>query len=65
VLPHSRIAEAVFERANRPPADEEVRAWLRELLPGQEPVEAPGLPGAPVRRFEVFDHRPEAEAPLA
>ena len=65
VSPHSRIAEVVFERAGARPTDEECQAWLRELLPGQEPVEAPGLPGATVRRFEVFDHRPEVEAPLA
>ncbi len=55
----SRITEAVFERDDRRPTDEECRAWLRELMPGREPAEAPGLPDAHARRFEVFD-RPEA-----
>ena len=65
VSPHSRIAGAVFERSGARPTDEECRAWLRELLPGEEPMEAAGLPGGPVRRFEVFEHRPDGEAPLA
>jgi hypothetical protein len=56
--PHGRIAEVVFERPVGRPADEETAAWLRELLPGQEPAEAPGPPGASVRRFEVFERRP-------
>jgi hypothetical protein len=57
--PRSRITEAVFERADRRPGDEECRTWLRELVPGREPAEAPGLPDAHARRFELFD-RPEA-----
>jgi hypothetical protein len=57
VSPHGRIAEAVFERPGGRPTDEETAAWLRKLLPGQEPAEAPGLPGGPVRRFEVFEGR--------
>jgi hypothetical protein len=57
VSPHARISEAVFEREGAPPGDDECRAWLAELFPGQDPVEAPGLPGAHVRRFEVFDRR--------
>ena len=65
VTPHSSIAEVVFERADVRPGDPECQAWLRELLPGQDAVEAPGLPDARVRRFEVFEHRPDAEAPLA
>ncbi|SRR6266699_639782 len=65
VSAHSRIAEVVFERGGARPTDEECQAWLRELLPDREPVEAPGLPGGPVRRFEVFDRRPDGEAPLA
>jgi hypothetical protein len=56
--PHGRIAEAVFERGGGRPSDEECRTWLRELLPGSAPAEAPGLPGARVRRFEVFERGP-------
>ncbi|MBJ7602195.1 MAG: hypothetical protein JF888_03220 [Candidatus Dormibacteraeota bacterium] len=52
---HARIHEVLFERSDRPPADEEIRPWLAELLPGEAAVEAPGLPGAKVRRFEVFE----------
>jgi hypothetical protein len=55
VAPHSRIREAVFERDATRPSDKEVHPWLHELLPGLKPVEAPGLPGAHVRRFEVFE----------
>jgi hypothetical protein len=53
--PHSRIFEALFERGDTPPGDEEIAPWLTELMPGRQPVEAPGLPGALVRRFEVFE----------
>lgn len=65
ISPHSRIQEAVFERGERAPDDAECQAWLRRLMPGLEPVEAPGLPGAHARRFEVFERSPEGEAPLA
>jgi hypothetical protein len=65
VSPHSRIQEAVFERADRMPADEECRHWLDLLIVGAEAVEAPGLPGAMTRRFEAFERSPEREAPLA
>jgi hypothetical protein len=67
VSPHSRITEAVLERADARPTDDECRAWLRELMPGLQPVEAPGLPDARARRFEVFERRPAhaAEAPPA
>ena len=64
ISPHARIQEALFERADRMPEDAECRAWLEALMPGLEPVEAPGLPGAHARRFEVFDRAP-SEAPLA
>ena len=64
ISPHARIQEALFERADRMPGDAECRAWLGALMPGLEPVEAPGLPGAHARRFEVFDRAP-SEAPLA
>jgi len=65
ISPHSRIHEVVFERDDRMPGDAECLAWLRSLLPGREPREAPGLPGARARRFEVFERSPELEAPLA
>lgn len=57
LAPRRRIREALFERDDRPPADAEVQAWLANLLPDREPIEAPGLPGAHVRRFEVFEPR--------
>ena len=64
--PHSRISEALFERGDAPPGDAEIAPWLAELMPGQQPVEAPGLPGALARRFEVFEtnqaRRPEDAA---
>jgi hypothetical protein len=65
VSPHSRIQEAIFERADRMPTDEECRRWLRLLIAGAEATEAPGLPGAMTRRFEAFERSPEREAPLA
>jgi hypothetical protein len=65
VSPHSRIWEALFEREDRMPSNEECRAWLAELLPGQEAVEAYALPGSRSRRFEVFARSPELEAPLS
>jgi hypothetical protein len=65
VSPHSRIQEAIFERADRVPADEECRHWLDLLIAGAEAIEAPGLPGAMTRRFEAFEHSPEREAPLS
>ncbi len=65
VSPHSRIQEAIFERADSMPSDEECRQWLALLIPGVEAVEAPGLPGATTRRFEAFERNPDREAPLA
>jgi hypothetical protein len=59
VAPRRRILEAVFERDGARPTNEECEAWLRELMPGQRPVEAPGLPDAHTRRFEVFEREPE------
>ena len=58
VAPRARISEAVFERQDARPSDAECQAWLRELTPGREPVEAPGLPDAHARRFELFDPLP-------
>jgi hypothetical protein len=65
VSPHSRIQEAVFERADRMPSDEECRAWLDLLVAGAKAVEAPGMPGSTTRRFEAFERSSEREAPLA
>ena len=64
VSSHARIHDAVFERADRMPGDEECETWLRELMPGQEAVEAPSLPGARTRHFEAFE-RDAAQAPVA
>ena len=64
VSPHARIHDAVFERAGAMPSDEECAAWLAELMPGREPVEAPALPGSRTRHFEAFE-RDAAEAPRA
>jgi hypothetical protein len=58
VSPHSRIQEAIFERADRSPSDEECRRWLRLLIVGSEPSEAPGIPGSMTRRFEAFEDGP-------
>jgi hypothetical protein len=65
VSPHSRIQEAIFERTDRMPTDDECRRWLELLIAGAKPIEAPGLPGSMTRRFEVFERSPELEAPLA
>jgi hypothetical protein len=65
VSPHSRIQEAIFERADRMPTDDECRQWLKLLIAGAEATEAPGLPGSMTRRFEAFERSPELEAPLA
>jgi len=55
VSPHARIQEAVFERNDRMPSDEEVRSWLDLLIVGAQPAEAPTFPGSTTRRFEVFE----------
>ena len=65
VSPHSRIQEAVFERNDRMPSEEECRRWLDLLIVGAQANEAPGFPGAMTRRFEAFERNPELEAPLA
>jgi len=65
VSPHSRIQEAIFERTDRMPSDEECRRWLSLLIVDAAAAEAPGLPGAMTRRFEAFERSPEREAPLA
>ena len=56
VSPHSRIQEAIFERADRMPSDEECRRWLEALIAGAKATEAPTFPGSTTRRFEVFDN---------
>ena len=58
VSPHSRIQEAIFERSDHAPSDEECRRWLALLIVGVEPSEAPGIPGALTRRFEAFQNAP-------
>ena len=58
LAPRARILEAVFERDGARPSDDECRTWLRELMPGQSPAEAPGLRDAHARRFEVFERLP-------
>jgi hypothetical protein len=65
VSPHSRIQEAIFERTDHMPSDDEVNRWLRLLIIGPDAVEAPGLPGSMTRRFEAFERNPDREAPLA
>jgi hypothetical protein len=64
VSTHSRIQEAIFERVDRVPSDEECRRWLDLLMPGAAASEAPGLPGSMTRRFEAFERSPVGEAPL-
>jgi hypothetical protein len=64
VSPHSRIQEAIFERTDSVPSDEECRRWIEFLIVGADASEAPGLPGATTRRFEAFERSPEREAPL-
>ena len=54
VAPHARIQEAVFERTDRMPSDDECRPWLDLLMKGLQPAEAPTFPGSTTRRFEVF-----------
>ena len=56
ISPHSRIQEAIFERADRAPSDEEVQAWLALLIVGADANEAPGIPGSMTRRFEAFQN---------
>jgi len=65
VSPHSRIQEAIFERADRMPSDEECNRWLALLVVGASAIEAPAMPGSTTRRFEAFERSPEFEAPLA
>jgi hypothetical protein len=65
ISPHSRIQEAIFERTDRTPSDEECSRWLKLLLDGAAAIEAPRLPGTMTRRFEVFERNPDVEAPIA
>lgn len=65
VSPHSRIQEAIFERMDRAPSDDECNSWLALLVKGANAVEAPGPPDATTRRFEAFEHNPGAQAPLS
>src|SRR2546430_17353377 len=61
LTPRKRILEALFEREDARPGDEECQAWLRELVPDRGPVEAPGLHDARARRFEVFEPVPSLD----
>jgi len=65
VSPHSRIQEAIFERPDRAPSDEECNRWLELLIVGAEATEAPGMPGSRTRRFEAFERSPNGEAPIS
>jgi hypothetical protein len=65
VSPHSRIQEAVFERTDRMPSDEECGRWLKLLIVGPRAVEAPGLPDSITRRFEAFERSPDGQAPIS
>jgi hypothetical protein len=56
VSPHGRIQEAIFERSDRMPSDEETRSWLDHLILGAQAAEAPGIPGSRTRRFEAFEN---------
>jgi hypothetical protein len=55
VSPHARIQEAIFERADHAPSDDECHRWLEFLIVGAQPTEAPSFPGSMTRRFEVFE----------
>lgn len=55
VSPRRRIQEAVFEREDRMPSDDECRRWLDLLIVGPQAAEAPGIPGSLTRRFEAFE----------
>ena len=65
VSPHSRIQEAIFERSDGMPSDDECRRWLSLLIVDTDASEAPSFPGAMTRRFEAFERNPEFEAPIA
>src|SRR5919204_1683058 len=52
VSPHGRIWEAVFERDDGAPSDDEVGPWLTELLPEGLFIEAPAIPGSRTRSFD-------------
>ena len=56
VSPHARIQEAIFERKDRAPTDDECDRWLGLLMDGTQAVESPGIPGSTTRRFEAFEN---------
>jgi hypothetical protein len=56
VSPHNRIQEAIFERSDRMPSDDEVNEWLDLLIVGPRATEAPSFPGSTTRRFEAFEN---------
>ena len=56
VSPHNRIQEAIFERSDRMPSDDECKRWISLLIVGTDAIEAPGIPGSTTRRFEAFEN---------
>ena len=56
VSPHNRIQEAIFERSEAMPSDDECRRWLDLLIVGARAIEAHGIPGSKTRRFEAFEN---------
>jgi len=48
--------EAIFERTDRMPSDDECGRWLGLLIIGATASEAPSFPGSTTRRFEVFEN---------
>ena len=58
VSPHNHIQEAIFERDDRVPSDEECNNWLSVLIVDAAATEAPGIPGSTTRRFEAFQSAP-------
>ena len=56
VSPHNRIQEAIFERDDRVPSDDEVNRWLDLLIVDARAAEAPSFPGSMTRRFEAFEN---------
>lgn len=65
VSAHSRIHDVLFEHPDRRPEDAEIQSWLAELLPGQQAVESPAVPGSRARRFDLFETDPAHPAPMA
>ncbi|MGH7903339.1 MAG: hypothetical protein ACREPA_04325 [Candidatus Dormibacteraceae bacterium] len=65
ISPHARVYDAVFERGDRMPSDEDCAAWLGVILPDRQALEVPSPPGSRTRRFEVFEREAGHRAPVA